>query len=141
MNAAPSPLPPYALPSGKGRTFRQGIPFTIKAGELSPGRGVAVMEYTTRRGEEPPDHTHPTEDEIFYVLAGSLTFHCGGRKFELGEGGMVYLPLGIEHGYTITSEDEVRLLAITCPARPGTAGGWGGFVADLEQQGEWIPET
>jgi quercetin dioxygenase-like cupin family protein len=68
---------PYSLKSGEGWTYRYGIPFTIKAGELHPGRGVAFTEYTTRKGEEPPDHTHPTEDEIFYVINGELT-RCGG---------------------------------------------------------------
>lgn len=136
----PLPTPPYALPSGQGRIFRQGVPFTVKAGELSPGRGVAVLEYTTRRGEEPPDHVHPTEDELFYVLSGNLTFRCGGRSFEVGTGGFVYLPRAIEHGYTVNSADAVRLLVVTCPTR-ATAGGWGGFVADLEMHGERVAEA
>jgi quercetin dioxygenase-like cupin family protein len=55
---------------------------SVKAGELHPGRGAAFIEYTTRQGEELPDHTHPTEDEIFYVLQGELTFRCGDESFE-----------------------------------------------------------
>lgn len=129
---------PYALQAGEGWTYRYDINFTVKAGELQPGRGVAVIEYTTRKGEEPPEHTHPTEDELFYVLLGELTFRCGGESFEVGEGGFVYLPQGIEHGYSIRSEGEVRLLVITFPPRLATAEGWGGFVADLERQGELI---
>jgi quercetin dioxygenase-like cupin family protein len=76
---------PYALKAGEGWTYHDGIDFIVKAGELGKGRRLAVIEYTTRRGEEPPDHTHPTEDEIFYVLQGALTFRCGEDTFELDD--------------------------------------------------------
>jgi quercetin dioxygenase-like cupin family protein len=128
---------PYALKAGEGWTYRYDIDFTVKAGELHHGRGVAFIEYTTRKGEEPPDHTHATEDEIFYILTGELTFRCGGESFDVGEGDFVYLPQGIEHGYTIRSEGPVRLIVVTFP--PNASGkGWGGFIADVEQQGKLI---
>jgi quercetin dioxygenase-like cupin family protein len=76
-------LRPYALQAGQGWTYNYGIDFTVKAGELGRGRRLAFVEYTTRAGEEPPDHTHGTEDEIFYVLEGDLTFRCGDDAFEL----------------------------------------------------------
>jgi len=129
---------PYALKAGEGWTYNFGVDFTVKAGELGQGRRLAVLEYTTRAGEEPPDHTHPTEDEIFYVLQGALTFHCGDATFEVDDGGFVFLPRGIPHSYTIHGDGDVRLLVMTAPAQEdeGAAGGWGGFVADLEAQGE-----
>jgi quercetin dioxygenase-like cupin family protein len=127
---------PYALKAGEGWTYNYGIDFTVKAGELGLGRRLAFVEYTTRAGEEPPDHTHATEDEIFYVLAGELAFRCGDDTFELSDGGFVFLPRGIEHGYRIISESDVRLLAVTAPAQDDAQGGWGGFVADFEAQGE-----
>jgi quercetin dioxygenase-like cupin family protein len=127
---------PYALKSGEGWTYQYDIPFTVKAGELRPGRGAAVIEYTTQKGEEPPEHMHPTEDEIFYVLKGELTFHCAGETFDVGAGGFVYLPQGIEHGYTIRSDGEVRLLVVTFPTAAASEKGWGGFVADIEKDGK-----
>jgi quercetin dioxygenase-like cupin family protein len=126
---------PYALSAGEGWTYHYGIDFTIKAGELGQGRQLAIIEYTTRRGEEPPDHTHPTEDEIFYVLQGALTFRCGEETFELENSGVVFLPRGIPHGYTIRSEGDVRLLVVTAPAPENAIGGWGGFGASIEAAG------
>ena len=123
---------PYALMAGGGWTIRFGIDFDVKAGEVAEGSGSAILEYVTRKGEEPPDHTHPTEDEMFYVLEGAITFRCGGESFDLLTGGFMFLPRGIEHGYTIHNDDLVRLLAITSPVRAGIAGGWGGFVSDME---------
>jgi quercetin dioxygenase-like cupin family protein len=128
-------MQPYALKAGEGRTYNYGVDTTVKVGELNPGRGAAVIEYTTRKGEEPPRHTHPTEDELFYVLEGEVTFHCGGEDFEVETGGMMVLPQGIQHGYTIRSDGDVRLLVITYPTRETSGQGWGGYVADVESQG------
>lgn len=132
-------MKPYALNAGEGWTYRYGIDMTVKIGELHPGRGAAFTEYTTRKGEEPPDHTHPTEDEIFYVLGGELTFHCGGESFEVGTGGFIFLPQGIEHGYTIRGDEPVRLIVVTFPTR-AAGQGWGGFIADVEAQGELLDQ-
>ena len=126
----------YALKRGEGWTYHSDIDFTVKAGELGQGRRVAVVEYTTRRGEEPPEHTHPTEDEIFYVLRGALTFQCGNDTFDVEDGGFVFLPRGIPHGYTIRSDGEVILLAVTAPTQEDAQVGWGGFIGDVESQGE-----
>lgn len=127
---------PYALKAGEGWTYNYGIDFTVKAGELGRGRRLAFVEYTTRRGEEPPEHTHTTEDEVFYVLKRDLLFRCGDDTFAVEDGGFVFLPRGIEHGYRIRSETGVHLLVITSPAQEGSVGGWGGFVGNFEAQGE-----
>ncbi len=139
MDQLDSRIQPYALKAGEGWTYRFGIDFTVKTGEVKEGSGAAFMEYVTRKGEEPPSHTHKTEDEMFYVLEGTITFRCGEASFDLEKGGFIFLPHGIEHHYTIRSEDPVRLIVVTSPAREGSSGGWGGFVADLELgQGELI---
>ena len=122
---------PYALRPGQGQAVNLGVEFVIKAGELSSGSGAAVLEYTTRPGEEPDDHVHPSEDEMFYVLSGRITFRCGGEQFDLEPGSFIFLPRGLSHGYTIPGPEPVRLLVITAPPRP-QPGGWAGFAADLE---------
>jgi quercetin dioxygenase-like cupin family protein len=130
-------MKPYALKSGEGQTYQYGVPFTVKAGELKTTNGAAVTEYTTHKGEEPNDHTHPTEDEMFYVLDGALTFRCGERAFDLETGGFVFLPRGIKHGYTILSDGDVRLLVVTAPPREPSLS-WQGFVADFEADGDLV---
>ena len=128
---------PYALKAGQGWIYRFGPYFCIKSGELQGG-GAAFLEYVTRKGEEPGDHTHLTEDEMFYVLEGAITFHCGQDTFDLEQGGFVFLPHGLPHGYTIRSQDPVRLIVVTSPVRV-EQGGWRGFVADMESgQGDLI---
>ena len=50
----------------------------------------------------------------------------------------MYLPQQIEHGYTIKSEGQVRLIAISFPTREASGEGWSGFVTDIERDGELI---
>ncbi len=139
MDKSDNRLRPYALKTGEGWAYRFGIDFTVKSSEIQKGSGAAFLEYVTRKGEEPPSHTHETEDEMFYVLEGAITFRCGEETFDLEKGGFIFLPRGIEHSYTIHNEDPVRLIVVTAPVREGKSGGWGGFVADMESgQGELI---
>ena len=139
MSQTKRQIQPYALKAGEGWTYRFGIDFTVKASEMQNGNGAAFTEYVTKKGEEPPSHTHPGEDEMFYVLEGAITFQCGETTFDLEKGGFVFLPRGIEHGYIVRGDEPVRLIVVTAPVREGATGGWGGFISDMETgQGELI---
>jgi quercetin dioxygenase-like cupin family protein len=122
----------YALQPGEGWVYRSDIDYTVKLSESQAGRAAAVMLYTARQGEEPDPHTHKTEDEMFYVLSGEITFRCGDQSFDLKKGGFVFLPKGIEHGYTVTSQEPVQLLTITAPRRQSERKGWGGIIGEIE---------
>ncbi len=76
----------YALQAGEGWTYRFGVDFVVKAGEIRDGGGAAFLEYVTKKGEEPDDHTHSSEDEMFYILEGALTFRCDNQEFDLEKG-------------------------------------------------------
>jgi quercetin dioxygenase-like cupin family protein len=123
---------PYALQPGDGWVYRSDIDYVVKAGEAQPAHGAAVMEYTARKGEEPDPHTHKTEDEMFYILSGTLTFRCGEKSFEVKKGGFVFLPHGIEHGYSVRSKEPAQLLVITSPVRRSQKKGWNGVIGDIE---------
>ena len=129
-------LRPYALQAAEGWTYHfdeLGIDFVVKVGEQGQGRRLAVVELTTRSGEEPPVHTHATEDEFFYVLDGEVAFRCGDDRFEVSGGGCAMLPRGLPHGYRIVSPGDVRLLVVTAPATDDGVRGWGGFFGDCER--------
>jgi len=125
-------MQPYALAASDGRTVEYGIPFLIKLGECAHGRGIAIVQYTARSGEEPPEHVHLTEDEVFYVVSGQLTFVCGSEEYPVAMGGMMILPAGIPHTYRLATGEAAQVLVITYPVQ-STPDGWEGFVADMEQ--------
>lgn len=123
---------PYALQPGEGWKYSMGVDFLVKRGEVAPGSGAAFLEYETRRGEEPGIHTHPSEDEMFYVLQGKLRFRCGEAVFDLAAGGFIFLPCGVAHTYEFLDDHPVRLVVVTAPVRH-EPGGWKGFVSEMEQ--------
>jgi quercetin dioxygenase-like cupin family protein len=111
-------MKPYVLAAGEGRAYEwHDVVFIMKAAAAETGGAVAIWEVTTRPGEEPHQHVHE-EDEIFYLLSGSMTVRCGAESFEVIDGGFAFLPRGIPHDYTINS-DEVRMLGMSLPSTFG----------------------
>ena len=78
-------------------------------GQLMMGR------FDVSEGEAPPYHKHTREDEIFMLIAGTALVWYDDREYTLDEGGVVFLPKGVPHGYRITSK-KADLLMINTPA-------------------------
>jgi uncharacterized protein YjlB len=57
---------------------------------------------------------HTREDEIFMLIKGTALLWSDDQEMELSEGGVVYLPKNVPHGYRITS-DTADLLMICTP--------------------------
>jgi quercetin dioxygenase-like cupin family protein len=83
-------------------------------GKATDGQ-LMIGRFDVAEGEAPPYHTHTREDEIFLLIKGTALVWCDEQEYELAEGGIVYLPRNIPHGYRITSE-KADLLMINTPA-------------------------
>jgi mannose-6-phosphate isomerase-like protein (cupin superfamily) len=81
--------------------------FLAKGSETS-GR-FALMEFHTKRGNEPPPHVHEREHELYFVLEGTMRFYCEDKILDIGTGEVVFLPQGKPHAFICTS-DVVRTL-------------------------------
>lgn len=79
------------------------------------GGQLALLRSRPRQGNAVPVHVHGSEDEVFLVLAGSVTFWVGDQRHEVGEGGVVFLPRGVPHAYRVSSS-TADLLGICAPA-------------------------
>lgn len=78
-------------------------------GQLMMGR------FDVPRGEATPFHRHRDEDEIFLLISGTaLVWYDDEEPRELREGGVVFLPRGVGHGYRITSP-RADLLMVNTP--------------------------
>ncbi|MFC1550727.1 cupin domain-containing protein [Candidatus Neomarinimicrobiota bacterium] len=63
------------------------------------------------KGQDVPWHIHDKEDELFYILKGSLTMEIkNDQSFELKEGELYIVGKGIEH--RVHSEGECSLMLI-----------------------------
>jgi len=54
-------------------------------------------------------HDHAGEDEMFYLLAGSLLVEMPGRTVQLGPGEMFVVPRGVKHNPVAEEECLVML--------------------------------
>ena len=106
--------------------FIDNLARVLVDGEASGG-SLAIVEITGRKGDMPPLHVHPVEDETFVVLEGSLAlFLPGGQRVDLAAGEAIVAPKGIPHVYRVES-DQARWLAVVTPA---------GFDAFVREAGE-----
>ncbi len=95
----------------------------LVAGEASGGR-VALVETVEVRGSEPPRHRHHWEDELLYVLDGTLHVCIGSESVTAPAGTAVLLPRGIDHAFAVVTE-SARVLTVLAPA------GFEGFHREL----------
>lgn len=82
-------------------------------GQLVDGR-YSLVEALLPHLASPPLHTHP-QDESFIVLDGRLTVVIGAERFELEAGGIMTVPMGVEHTFRVDS-DSARVLVLSTPA-------------------------
>src|SRR3954449_2555746 len=83
-----------------------------------------------------PLHVHQREDEIFHILEGEHVFQCGEEEFNLGPGGLIFLPRGVPHAHRRVISRVGRFLVLTSP------GGFEGFfrmLAEADRAGELGP--
>jgi quercetin dioxygenase-like cupin family protein len=83
-------------------------------GAASNGQ-LMIGRFDVSEGEAPPYHQHANEDEVFMLIKGTALVWVDDKETELSEGGIVFLPKGIPHGYRITSK-KADLLMINTPA-------------------------
>ncbi|MDP9358489.1 MAG: cupin domain-containing protein [Chloroflexota bacterium] len=101
-------------------------PVTLVRGDATGGR-LAVVELHEVQGQGPPRHLHANEDEIIYVLEGTLTVCVGEDILQATTGTCLFFPRDTEHGYAVESA-AARLLVVLTPA------GLEGFFGELDAE-------
>ena len=92
-----------------------GAPMIVKQAE-----GVFLAEHPIPPGYFVPPHRHDVDEEMLYVVEGTLTLLGADGETTAPAGTGVALPAGSLHGYRNDGTDTVRLLVI---ARPGLQAG------------------
>lgn len=88
---------------------------TIKISASSSAGQLLVREYRFDPGVGPPLHQHTNEDEIFWVLEGTVTFMLDGVRSEVGAGACILAPRGKPHAFKNTGNTPARLIAMDIP--------------------------
>ena len=103
--------------AGEGRVFwGPGDTYTfVVTGEESNG-SMFALDCLVGAGGGPPPHRHLAEDELFYIVEGSIEFTMGGATRTVGAGESVFVPRGAEHAYVNGGSEPCRMLAVYTPS-------------------------
>lgn len=97
----------------------------IKVGQLEirylvdgtvAGSGVGMFELTVPAGARvPPPHSHRDNEEVVYVLEGTLRYRVDDEQRDLGPGERMYTPRGSVHAFSNPHGSTARALIILTP--------------------------
>jgi len=72
------------------------------------------------KGDKVPWHNHKNEDELFYIIEGSLLFDIEGENsFVMNEGDIFIVKRGISHRVSSTEECKIMLIENKTTAHTG----------------------
>ena len=77
-------------------------------------------------------HQHENEDELFWVVRGTLTIKLRDRDLVLGPGQMVVIPRGVEH--LPVADEEVHVVLL----EPKSTVNTGDVHSERTVEAEWI---
>jgi mannose-6-phosphate isomerase-like protein (cupin superfamily) len=108
---------PYMRRDGEGESlWFLGSLVTVKAAGAQTDGRLTIVEFVNPPGFAPPLHRHLHEDEMFYVLSGSVQFQCDGEEFPAGPGDFVLLPARLPHTFIVGADEPLRTLQLTTPS-------------------------
>lgn len=88
----------------------------IKAARADTGGSVTVSEFVLPAWSRGPVmHLHDSVDEALYLLTGRLDLQLGDERLFAEAGDFVWMPHGVQHGFSCASDEGVRALALALP--------------------------
>jgi quercetin dioxygenase-like cupin family protein len=117
---------PVILGPDQGRRYAMGgISSVFKADEGETGNSYSISEWWFEpHTQGPGKHEHP-EDDVFYVLAGTISFLVGDRWLDAPAGSFVLVPGGVPHDYENRGDVRAGVLnffgGVFEPHMPGIA--------------------
>ncbi|HSH96530.1 MAG TPA: cupin domain-containing protein [Roseimicrobium sp.] len=84
--------------------------------DIVPNKELLMVRANMEPGRSHPFHTHPTREEIIYILSGRAEQWCGKEHRILGPGEMVLIPKGEVHGTYNPFKERLVFLAILSPS-------------------------
>ena len=83
-------------------------------------------------GRSHPFHSHPTREEMIYIISGKAEQWVGQQKKILGPGDTAFIPMGEIHGTWNVGDEMLVFLAILSPAKADEPG-----LVDPSQEEPW----
>ena len=122
---------PIVVPPGRGRDYPMGpVRAVFKADGAETRQRFAVSEWWLRpRTRGPGKHVHPAgDDDVFYVLEGTMSIFLGDRWVDARAGTLVIAPGGVPHDFENRTNRRAGMLNVAFP---------GGFEEDMPGIAAW----
>ncbi len=122
------------LKKGEGRAYNCGSMTAIfKADEHETDEKYSVSEWWLQpESNGPGAHLHEDNDEIFYVLKGSVSFLVRQKWQDAAEGTFLRIPAKTIHDFKNTSCEEAGVLNFFIP---------GGFERNMPAIVKWFEDN
>ena len=120
------------LAPGEGRAYPMGrIAATFKADGAETAGGYSISEWWLEpHTQGPGPHSHP-EDDVFYVIEGTMSVLVDGRWIDATRGTFVLVPAGMTHDFENRSGARAGVLNFSAP---------GGFEPHMPDIARWFAE-
>ena len=124
---------PIVLRPGKGRSYPMGrISALFKAdGAETAGRYSISEWWLEPHTRGPGAHSH-AEDDVFFVIEGTMSFLLGDEWMHAAAGSFVLVPAGVTHDFENRGSARAGVLNISVP---------GGFEEDMPSIAQWFAEN
>jgi mannose-6-phosphate isomerase-like protein (cupin superfamily) len=128
-----TPRKAIVLAPGQGRAYPMGrISAVFKADERETQSRYAVSEWWLEpRTQGPGPHSHE-EDDLFYVIAGTLSILVDKEWFECPQGSFVLVPGGVTHDFENRGTVRAGLLNFCSP---------GDFEPEMAGIADWFMQN
>jgi mannose-6-phosphate isomerase-like protein (cupin superfamily) len=129
---ADTPRTVVVLRPGEGRSYPMGrIAAVFKADGAETADRYSVSEWWIEPHTQGPGaHSHP-EDDVFYVIEGTMSFLVDDTWLDAPRGSFVLVPAGVTHDFENRSEARAGVLNLSIP---------GNFEQDMPSIVEWFAD-
>jgi quercetin dioxygenase-like cupin family protein len=101
--------------------------------EDTGSKNLVVIEVTLAPGQGHDFHKHPQQEEIIYMIEGTVEQWLRDKKQVISRGDVTFVPMDTVHASFNDSESEVKILAILSPA----IGDAGYELEDVSEEEPW----
>ncbi|MBT8495125.1 MAG: cupin domain-containing protein [Deltaproteobacteria bacterium] len=82
------------------------------------GNSAYLGVFTADPGTKVPEHTHPGETEMLFVLAGEARMTVDGKPFPVGKGDAIQVPPGTLHAAEVMGKEPFQAIQVYTPSGP-----------------------
>ena len=129
---AASARPPVLLGPGEGRAYPMGrIAAVFKADGAETQERYSISEWSLEPHTQGPGaHSH-AEDDVFYVIEGTMSVRVGEHWTDAARGSFVLVPGGTVHDFENRTDARAAILNVSVP---------GGFEKEMHGISGWFAE-